>query len=86
MVTATIPVGRGPIAFGKFIGLAPAKFVGAPGFSNCHGQSEAALANQFGSMDAAAAALGFHNVKALQGANRTATMRLDKIDSLCPSV
>jgi YVTN family beta-propeller protein len=69
-----IPVGRTPIAFGKFIGPAPAappEFAGRPGSSNCHGQSVAALAMQFGGLHAAAAALGFPSVQALQTAIRT---------------
>jgi N-acetylneuraminic acid mutarotase len=43
-------------------------FAGTPGFSNCHGQSVAALAQQYGGMKAAAAALGYPSVKALQTA------------------
>src|SRR5207249_8040670 len=39
---------------------------GTPGRPNCHGQSISALAHQFGSIDAAASALGFSTVKALQ--------------------
>ncbi len=39
---------------------------GAPGQANCHGQSVSALAEQFGSLSAAASALGFSSVKALQ--------------------
>jgi len=41
-----------------------------PGFSNCHGQSVSALAQQFGGLSAAAAALGYSSVKALQDAIR----------------
>ena len=67
-----IPVGRGPIALGKFMQPLPAPtFAGTPGFSNCHGQSVAALAQQFGGLNAAAAALGFPSEKALQTAIRT---------------
>lgn len=68
-----IPVGSFPVAFGKFIGPAPAppQFAGTPGFSNCHGQSVAALTMQFGGLHAAAAALGFPSVQALQTAIRT---------------
>ena len=65
-----IPVGRTPSAFGKFIGPVPT-FAGTPGFSNCQGQSVAALFTQFGSLNAAAAALGFSSVHALQTAIRT---------------
>ena len=39
---------------------------GIPGQTNCHGQSVAALAHQFGSIDAAANVLGFSSVSALQ--------------------
>jgi len=47
-----------------------AEVAGTPGFSNCHGQSVAALAQQFGGLNAAAAALGFPSVQALQDAIR----------------
>ena len=43
-------------------------FAGTPGSSNCQGQSVAALAKQFGGIDAAAAALGYTSVKSLQNA------------------
>jgi hypothetical protein len=43
-------------------------FAGTPGNSNCQGQSVSALAEQFGGLDAAAAALGFPSVQALQHA------------------
>jgi hypothetical protein len=46
----------------------PIRFAGTPGFSNCHGQSVAALTQQFGGLNAAAAALGFPSVQALQNA------------------
>ncbi len=39
---------------------------GTPGQANCHGQSMSALADQFGSVDAAASSLGFSSVQALQ--------------------
>jgi hypothetical protein len=39
---------------------------GTPGQPNCHGQSVAALAHQFGGIGAAASALGFSNAGALQ--------------------
>jgi YVTN family beta-propeller protein len=64
-VTATIPVGSNPVAFGVFI---QPRFAGTPGKANCYGQSVSALARQFGGLDAAAAALGFSGVKALQNA------------------
>jgi hypothetical protein len=47
-----------------------AGFAGTPGFSNCPGQSVAALALQYGGLDAAAKALGFPSAKALQDAIR----------------
>ena len=46
-------------------------FAGTPGFTNCHGQSVAALAQQFGGLNAAAEALGFSSVQALQDGIRT---------------
>jgi hypothetical protein len=39
---------------------------GTPGQANCHGQSVSAVARQFGGVPAAASALGFSSVKALQ--------------------
>jgi hypothetical protein len=39
---------------------------GTPGVSNCHGQTTAALARQFGGVDSAASSLGFSSVQALQ--------------------
>ena len=66
-VIATIAVGVGPEAFGLFIQPAP-KFAGTPGYSNCYGQSVSALARQYGGLNAAASALGFSGVGALQNA------------------
>jgi len=43
-------------------------FAGTPGAAKCSGQTVSALSQQFGSLDAAAAALGFPSVKALQTA------------------
>jgi hypothetical protein len=45
-------------------------FAGQPGAPNCHGKSVSALSNQYGGLDAAAAALGYPSVKALQDAIR----------------
>ena len=45
-------------------------FAGLPGAANCRGVSVSALALQFGFIDAAASALGFPSVKALQKAIR----------------
>ena len=39
---------------------------GTPGHANCHGKSISALARQFGGINAAASALGFSSVAALQ--------------------
>lgn len=64
-VTATIAVGTEPVALGVFI--ARPSFAGTPGFSNCHGQSVAALAQEFGGLSAAAG-FGFPSVKELQAA------------------
>src|SRR5206468_1628171 len=41
-------------------------FAGTPGKANCHGRSVSVLARQFGGLDAAASALGFPSVQALQ--------------------
>jgi YVTN family beta-propeller protein len=41
-------------------------FERTPNISNCHGKSVAALAHEFGGLNAAAAALGFSSVQALQ--------------------
>jgi YVTN family beta-propeller protein len=66
-VTTTIPVGAEPAAFGIFIQPAP-RFAGTPGMSNCYGQSVSALARQFRGLNAAAAALAYPSVQALQKA------------------
>jgi hypothetical protein len=47
-----------------------AAFAGTPGTANCHGESVSALARQFGDLRAAASALGFPGVRALQEAIR----------------
>jgi YVTN family beta-propeller protein len=67
VIGSPIPVASGPVAFGVFIRPGP-RFAGTPGFSNCHGQSVAALTRQFGGLKAAAAALAFPSVEALQDA------------------
>ena len=66
-ITATIPVGHEPVAFGVFIQSTP-KFAGIPGTPNCHGQSVSALARQYGGLPAAAAALDYSSVAMLQNA------------------
>ena len=55
----------GPQAFGEFI-IRP-HFVGTQHFSNCVGQSVAALGN----LNAAASRLGFYSVQGLQNAIHT---------------
>jgi hypothetical protein len=69
-VSGTIPVGYGPIAFGVFI--QPAKpaptFAGTPGKANCYGQSVSVLVRQYHGLNAAAAALGYPRVRALETA------------------
>ena len=47
-----------------------ANFAGMPGEANCQGESVSALARPHGGLDAAAAALGFPSVQALQEAIR----------------
>jgi len=69
-MTATIPVGSGPLAYGNFIQLRPT-LAGTPGHSNCHGQSVSALARQYGGLNGAAAALDYTDVSALQNAIMT---------------
>jgi YVTN family beta-propeller protein len=69
-VTATIPVGSDPVAFGLFIQpakLAP-RFAGTPGKANCYGKSVSALVRQYHGLHAAAAALGFSSIRALEKA------------------
>ncbi len=48
--------------------LAQPVFAGTPGKANCFGGSVSALAAQFGDLNAAAAALGYPSVRALQDA------------------
>ena len=55
------------IAFGVFIKPA-LRFAGTPGKANCYGQSVAALAQQYHGLNAAAAALGFSSIRALEKA------------------
>lgn len=43
-----------------------AAFSGTPGRANCHGQSVSALAQEYGGLNAAAAALGYTGMTALQ--------------------
>jgi YVTN family beta-propeller protein len=62
-VIGTIPVGEAPVAFGVFI---QPRFAGTPGSTSCYGQSTSALTRVFGGLNAAATALGFDSVDALQ--------------------
>jgi YVTN family beta-propeller protein len=66
-ITAALPVGNEPLAFGNFIQPRPA-FAGTPGKANCHGKSVSALTQQYGGLNNAAAALGYPSVSALQNA------------------
>ena len=59
-----IQAGNGQI----IITLVTPEFAGTPGAADCHGKSVSALARQFGGLPAAAAALRFANVVALQTA------------------
>jgi hypothetical protein len=43
-------------------------FAGTPGKANCHGKSVSALVRQYHGLNAAAAALGFPTVRALENA------------------
>ena len=45
-------------------------FAGTPGTANCNGKSVSALAQKYGGINAAASALGFPSVQALQNAIR----------------
>jgi YVTN family beta-propeller protein len=64
-VAAVLPVGNFPFGLGVFI---QPRFAGTPGDANCHGKSISALARTFGGLNAAAIALGFPIVPALQTA------------------
>jgi YVTN family beta-propeller protein len=69
-VVAHVDVGVGPVSFGIFIQpkLPSPVFAGTPGAPNCHGKSVTTLAQQDGSLAAAATYLGFASVSALQNA------------------
>ena len=68
-VVATIPVGKAPLAFGIFIQSKPKLFAGTPLSPTCHSKSVSALSQQYGNnLGAAATALGFTTVSALQNA------------------
>jgi hypothetical protein len=62
----------GAVAFNMAFSLAGESVpeAGTPGQADCHGKSISAMTQQFGSTDAAAAALGFSSVQALQDAFR----------------
>jgi YVTN family beta-propeller protein len=65
VVDPPISVGNAPLAFDIFIRPGP-RFAGTPDSPNCHGVSVSALAQKYGGLKAAAAALGFSSVSALQ--------------------
>jgi YVTN family beta-propeller protein len=67
VIGSPIAVATSPLAFGLFIQPGP-RFAGTPGFSNCHGKSVSGLAQQYHGLNAAAAALGFSDVRVLQTA------------------
>jgi hypothetical protein len=52
-------------------------FAGTPGKANCHGQSVSALAQQYGGLNGAAAALGYADVSALQNAIMAVLRRIE---------
>jgi hypothetical protein len=62
----------GAVAFNMAFSLAGESVpeAGTPGQADCQGKSISAMTQQFGSTDAAAAALGFSSVQALQDAFR----------------
>jgi YVTN family beta-propeller protein len=62
---AAVTVGNFPAAFGIFI---QPRFAGTVGSPNCHGTTVSVLAQQHGGLAAAATALGFTSVSALQNA------------------
>jgi len=70
VVSATTNNGNLQITFlsgTRVIGIAATlPFAGKPGTAICHGQTVAALSNQYGTLDAAASALGFSSVNSLQ--------------------
>jgi hypothetical protein len=59
--------GNGGTVF-EVTGSGFAVFAGTPGKPNCFGQSVSALARQYGGLNAAAEALGYPSVQALQEA------------------
>jgi hypothetical protein len=64
ILVADLQTGNGEVVILK---VSP-EFAGTPGKSNCGGKSVSALAKQYGGLNAAATALGFDSVGALQGA------------------
>jgi len=70
VIGPAIPVGSEPVAFGVFIQPPQPEttFAGMSGYSNCYGTSISALVRQYGGLNAAASALSFPSVKALQNA------------------
>jgi hypothetical protein len=64
ILVADLQTGNGEVVI---LAISP-EFAGTPGKSNCNGQSVSALDKQYGGLNAAASALGFASVKALQDA------------------
>jgi probable HAF family extracellular repeat protein len=54
--------------FHGFLATPSSMFVGTPGKANCYGQSVSTLARQYRGLNAAASALGYSDVSALQNA------------------
>jgi YVTN family beta-propeller protein len=67
VIGSPIPVGNSPTAFGVFIQPAP-RFAGMPGKAHCYGESVSALVREYHGLNAAAAALGFSSIRALEKA------------------
>jgi hypothetical protein len=63
ILVANLQTGNGEVVILKV----PSEFAGTPGKSNCRGKSVSALTKQYGGLNAAATALGFDSVDALQG-------------------
>lgn len=68
-VTATVPVGSAPVAFGSFaLSDQRQNLPAPPARRTCHGQSVSALARKYGGLNGAAAALDYPSVSALLNA------------------
>jgi hypothetical protein len=67
----TVIFTAGALSFEFVPGIPVSVFVGIPGKPNCYGQSVSALSNQYGRLGAAATALDYSSVAALQNAIMT---------------